>query len=96
MPDRYEVRVESDRETNATQLVSYITSAHKSRERMDMVVPGLTKLTLFKAALKLFADRHQLYPGPKIWAYGLRHTKCPATTIDIPSVLPNWLETLLE
>lgn len=53
-------------------------------------------LTSIKAALQFLSNGHELDPGPEVWPRSLGDTECPAATIYVSPVLPDWLKALLE
>lgn len=53
-------------------------------------------LTNIKTALQLLTNGHQLYSRPKFRSQGLGNSEGPTSTIYIPPIFPDRLETLLK
>ncbi len=53
-------------------------------------------LTDVKTTLKFLTDSHQLDSRPEVRTCCLWNTESPASTIDIATIFPDWLESLLE
>ena len=90
MPYRNEVRVEPNRETDPTELITFSSQYSSPQEHSR----GL--ITSIKTSLQLLSNSHQLHSRPEVWSVGLLHSERPASAIYVPSIFPHWLEALLE